>query len=157
MAQRIVLSGSATIDPPKKFHKAQKSEISSMVTKRFGKTKYLSKTIQFSADKVYLIDDIVVFINSESMSRKPGFLKDRKLGFDDTYQNDKSYSSKIEAISGKDVLIMDMILEGLKMFNFTTTNSSEDFVVTGFVQYNLGEENKARTVLEDLIKGLKFE
>nr|WP_068891082.1 hypothetical protein [Pedobacter panaciterrae] len=49
MAQRITLSGSATIDPQKKLYKVQKSEISSLATKRFGKTKFLAKSIQDNA------------------------------------------------------------------------------------------------------------
>lgn len=157
MAQRIALSKSATIDPPKKLYKLQKSEIPSLVTKRFGKTKYLAKSIQDNSEKVYLIDDIVVLINPVPITRQLGYLKALKYATDDTFQGNKNYSSKIERIGGTDVFIIDQVAEGLKLYRFFTVNSSENFVVTGLVQYKPGDEAKARTVLNDLIKGLKFE
>ncbi len=156
MAQRIALSGSASIDPQKKLYKVQKSEISSLVSKRFGKTKFLAKSILDNADRVYMVDDMVVIVNSASMPRTQGFLKGRKLMFDDVGLKLSNYSSKIETVSGKNVFVINEISEGLKICRFTTVNSSEDFVVIGFIQYNPGNEIKARSVLEDIIKGLNY-
>ncbi len=156
MAQRIALSGSASIDPPKKFRKAQQSERSSLVTKRFGKTKFLAKSIQ-DPEKVYIVDDVILYINSTDVTAKTDALKELKVAFDDTFQGVKDYSSKIEKIGAKDVFVIDQVSEGLKLYRFTTINSYKNVVVNGFIQYNPGDEAKARTILEDLIKGLKFE
>lgn len=123
MAQRITLSGSATIDPPKKLHKAEKNEILSLVSKRFGKTKVLAKRIQ-DPDKVYVFEDVVLYINSVRVTAKPNALTDLKTASDDTFQGVKNYSSKIESIDGKDVFIIDEVSEGLKLYRFTTINST---------------------------------
>ena len=156
-AQKIVLSNTVSIEPPKKLLEADKNEISALVSKRFGKTKYLAKLIQNNPKKVYTIDDMVIFVNSDVVNNYPDFLKTYKMASDDVGLKIKGYSSKIENIGGRDVFVTDEVSEGQKLYRFTTVNRNEDFVVTGFIQYLPGQESKARTVLEDLIKGLKFD
>ncbi len=79
-----------------------------------------------------------------------------KLALDDSGQHLPNYSSKIETIGDASLLILDEDFEGFKMYRFYGINSSGPGRVTGYVQYNAGDEKNARTVLENVIKGVKF-
>ncbi|MGY4383474.1 hypothetical protein ACVWYN_000493 [Pedobacter sp. UYP24] len=155
-AQRITLLDSVTLQLPKTMLKVSRENIPKLAAERFGKTKYIIRNILYNPGKVYTVDDIVVFINSAKMPKEKGKLKVLKLGFDDNNENNKNYSSKIETIDGKDVAIINEITEGLNVFRFVTVNPAEDFCIIGFVQYNPKDYSKAKVVLEDIIKGLKY-
>jgi len=156
-APRIALSKSASLQPPRKMRKAEKQELSSLANTRFSKAKSLSRLIEGLQDKVYLVDDIVVLVNSGNATKEKGLLASLQRASDASGLNSKGYASKIEKIAGKDVFVIDHETEGLKLYRFTLVNPNEDFVVTGFVEYKPGQEVKARKVLEDLVKGFKFD
>lgn len=160
IAQQIALSDKAIMEPPKKMRKLSKAEIGSVASQKFSKTRFLLDNIKNSPNQMYQIDDMVIFINTSESSQttKPihGYLKKLKLATDNVHHSDKSYSSSIETIGGKNVFIMNHIMEGINLYNFFTINKAEEFVVNGYVQYNAGDEVKARAVLEDVIKGIKF-
>jgi hypothetical protein len=159
IAQQIALSDKAVMEPPKKMRKLSKAEIESVANQRFSKTRFLIDNIKNSPNQMYQIDDMVIFINtSESSQTKPihGYLKKLKLATDNVHHSDKSYSSSLEAVGDKNVFIMNHIMEGINLYRFFTINKAEEFVVNGYVQYNAGDEVKARSVLEDVIKGIKF-
>jgi len=155
-AQRIALSKTANVDLPKKMVSAQVKDAKSLITQRFSKTKSLSNLVATNLDKTYFVDNMVVMIKSASIPSEPGFLKTYQLAADETGLTINGYSSKIEKIDGKDVFVIDHISEGIKLYRFTTINSTEDQIVTGFVQHQAGDEIKARKLLEEVIKGLKF-
>lgn len=157
MAQRIALSKSVSMSSQKKLHKADKKELSSLITNRLGKTKSLARSIGANPDNVYLIDDLVILVRSTSMPRDPGILEKLKSAIDDSARGFKDYSSKIENIDGRKVYVIDEVTEGVKVYRFRTVNRSEDIMVGGFIQYKQGDEIKARKALEDIIKGLKFD
>lgn len=152
MAQRIALSKSTTIDPPKKMRKAEKKEISTLINSKYSSAPSLKRQIEFSSDKLYMVDDIVVVVNSSEITRQTGKLKSMKTAWESISKGLLNTSSKIESIAGKDVFVIDMISEGFKLYRFTVVNKNEDFLVIGFVQFKPGDELKGRKVLEDIIK-----
>jgi len=157
MAQRIALSKSVSMSTQKKLSKPGKKELSSLISSRFAKTEFLSRSISGHPDDIYMVGDIVVLVKSEVIKKTPGILKKQALARDNAGEKLKDFSSKIENIGGRDVYIIDQVTEGLKIYRFTTVNRSEDIMVGGFVQYKPGDELIAKKVLEDIIKGLKFD
>jgi len=156
MAQRIALSKSATLEIPNQMIKVSKSNISKIASEKFGKTKFLIGTIKRYPDKVFTVGEMVIFVNSAEITQQKGILKVQKLASDDTSQHDKTYSSKIVAIDGKDVLVANRIVEGINLMTFTTFNPSENFCITGFIQYPQKDYAKAKAALENLISGIKY-
>ncbi|RYE54805.1 MAG: hypothetical protein EOP48_11520 [Sphingobacteriales bacterium] len=157
MAQRVALSKSVSISVQKKLRKADAKELSSLVKNRLGKTKSLARAITSNQNNVFLGDDLIVLIKSIPIPKNPKILTELKLALDNSAEGLKNYTSKIENIDGREVYIVDQVTEGTKVYRFKTVNHSSDILVNGFIQYNPGDELKARKVLEDIIKGLKFD
>ena len=157
MAQRVAVSKSVSLSTQKKLRKADKKEITSLVTNKLGKTEYLARAITNNPDNVFLVDDLVVLVKSIPIPKNPKILTELKLALDNSAEGLKNYSSKIENIAGREVYLVDQVTEGIKIYRFRTVNRSGDILVNGFIQYKPGDELKARKALEDIIKGLKFD
>lgn len=155
--RRIALSKSVSMATQKRLHKADKKEVSSIMTNRLGKTEGLARSIGSNPDNVYLLDDLVILVKATAIPRDQGILEKQRLARDDSARGLKDFSSKIENIGGRDVYVINQVTEGMKVYRLTTVNRSEDIIVGGFIQYNPGDELKARKALEDIIKGLKFD
>ncbi|RZK22354.1 MAG: hypothetical protein EOO43_09715 [Flavobacterium sp.] len=156
IAQRIVLSNSATIDPPKGMTKIPSKNISNTLGQKFAMTKYMSKAIKEHGDEIYTVDNMVIVVTSGRITREPGFLRRYKLALDETADFSSGYTSKIEMIAGKQVYTRQVIAESFNLYRFTAINSGEDTLVNGFIQFNESDRKRARVVLIDLIRGLKF-
>ena len=156
IAQRITLSRSTTLEMPNQMIKVSKSNVSKIASNKFGKTKYLLQTIQNHPDRIFTVGEMVILVNSVEVPQNKGVLKRLKAATDDVFHDDKSYSSNIVPIDGKDVLIINHINEGLNIIRFTTFNPSENFSVTGFIQYPLKDYDKAKATLKNIITGLIY-
>ena len=119
MAQRITLSRSTALEMPNQMMKVSKSNISKIASNKFGKTKYLLQTIQNHPDKIFTVGEMVILINSVEVPKNKGVLKRLKEATDDVFHDDKSYSSNIVPIDGKDVLVINDINEGFNIIRFT--------------------------------------
>jgi hypothetical protein len=155
MAQRI-LSKSATLEIPSQMTRVSKANLSKIASEKFGKTKFLIGTVTRYPDKVFTVGDIVVFVNSGYTPQQKGVLKVEKLASDNTSEYDKSYSSKIVTIHGKDVLVANRTIENIHLMTFTTFNPSENYCIMGFIHYLPKDSAKAKGVLENIIIGLKY-
>jgi|GEM_PF-2469050 len=155
IGQTIELQDVASVTPPsKKLIPISKDKIP-----EFAKEKFRGKMVPYdilnNSDDVYAVDDILVRVRAFKGPANPDFTKAKK-SFDILNNGVKGGASSIETIDNKVVYIMWIPDEYLGTCYFACINKHHNVTITGKLEFNAGDEAKARSVLEDIIKGLKF-
>jgi len=156
VGQQITLSANATMSAPSTMKKLSSVEDSSIAANKFSKTKYLARNFANYPNSIYRIDNVLIMIIANSAKNSANYLQLLKTALDDTGHLLPDYSSKIETIGNTSVLVLNEVFEGFKMYRFFGVNSAGDGRILGYVQYNAGDETNAKTILENVIRSVKF-
>jgi hypothetical protein len=154
MAQRIELNDAISISPAAKMKKLSKSE--ALASDTFYKKSLVRSQMYHNPDNTYRIDDITVSLNSEKGKIDSNKLTDLKASYLYLSRTNKKNWATIESVNNRNVLIKYFESDDTAFFQFFTVNSSNTVIVVGQVEFNPGEQVKARVILDDLIKNIKF-
>jgi len=149
-AQQIEFANMASIKPPDRMQKMQQKEVLNMTRQNLGKHPSLQNFLNSNSDYVYKVDDITIFIKT-SPRQPSNKLNALKL----TMQSIGPAS--IETVDGKRfVLGLDSTKKDVVLYRFFCVNSANTVQVAGVVTADLKDKEKAKAVIYELIKGIKF-
>jgi hypothetical protein len=154
IAQRIDLNDAISVSPTVKMTKLSKNEALSSNT--FYKKSLIRSQMYHNPDNTYRIDDITVSLNSEKGKIDPNKLLNAKTFYLYLSKANKKNWANIEIVNNRNVLIEYFEADDTAFFQFYTVNSSNTVIVAGQVEFNPGQQVKARGILDDLIKNVKF-
>ncbi|GAA4104945.1 hypothetical protein [Mucilaginibacter panaciglaebae] len=148
--QQIEFANMASITPPGRMQKMQHSEVLNITHQKLGKHPSLQSFINDHPDNMYKVDNILVLV--KTVPKSPSFKLEtqRKL-----FQ--RSGSTSIETLGGKKFLItFDTTLNDIAVYHFFCVNSSNTTQVGGLVTADIKDKEKAKAVIYDIVKGIKF-
>lgn len=67
------------------------------------------------------------------------------------------YKSAVETVNNNEVLTLHYYKENIGSYTFFVTNSTYDQMINGKIQFNKSDEKRARKILDNLLKSLKFQ
>ena len=162
--QTIAFNDAISINIPKNAEKLTKQQALDHASKKFKENDIVNNSItRRSTEHIYRIDDVLIslFFSDEHNGKKiinEEHLLELKKGFDGIYRlnnNDKSYSSVIKRINNNSVLITNYVVKNVEYYRFFSI-SNNSRAVTGILEFNVSDEDKAKTILDDLLKSIKI-
>ncbi|GAA4092537.1 hypothetical protein GCM10022392_13550 [Mucilaginibacter panaciglaebae] len=132
------------------MQKMQRSELLSITQQKLGKHPSLQSFFNNHPDDVYKVGNIMVLLNT--IPRRPSSkLKAEKI----TMQSIGPAS--IETVDGKRFALgLDSTKKDVILYRFFCVNSSNTVQVAGVVTADIKDKEKAKAIIYDIIKGIKF-
>ncbi|GAA4104932.1 hypothetical protein GCM10022392_33210 [Mucilaginibacter panaciglaebae] len=130
--------------------KMQQTEVLNLTRQKLGKHPSLQSFINNHSEDVYKVGDIVVLLNTIPR------LRSYKLDAQKILLRSTGPAS-IETVDGKRVLIgLDTTKTDVVVYHFYCVNSSNTTQVGGLVTADIKDKEKAKAVIYDIVKGIKF-
>jgi len=149
-AQQLEFANMASITPPDRMQKMQQKEVLNMTRQKLGKHRSLQNFLNNYSKDVYKVGDIVVLLNTIPR------LRSYKLDAQKILLRSTGPAS-IETLDGKRVLIgLDSTKTDVVVYHFYCVNSSNTTQVGGLVQADIKDKEKAKAIIYDIVKGIKF-
>jgi len=149
-AQQIEFANMAAITPPSRMQKLQQTEVKRITEQKLGKYPSLQNFLNSNSDNVYKAGDITILIKT-TPKRPSDKLKAFKLGLQSIGP------ASIETVDGKNFALgLDSTKVDVVVYRFFCVNSSNTIQVAGLVTADLKDKDKAKSIIFELIKGIKF-
>lgn len=157
LGQEIALSNTVNIKAPKGMSKLTAEHISGFTKEKFGDKKALMTMVDNNPKHAYRIDNILISFHSETGAFEESHLQKLKNGLDEMFVKNKTYSSSLETVNGNSVLkTLSSGEADIRYYNFFALNKEKTNIVSGSLQFNKSDENKAKAILDDFLNSLKF-
>lgn len=148
--QQIEFSNMASVKASSKMQKMQREDVLSTTGQRLAKQSFLRNYLNNNSNNMYSIDGIMILI--KVVPRTPSFkLQDQKL----TLQT--LGPANIETLNGNKFLLgLDTTNTDVAIYHFFCVNASNTTQVSGLITADEKDKEKAKAIVYDLIKGIKF-
>jgi hypothetical protein len=116
----------------------------------------VANNMNYFSNTTYKVDHIISTLNFEEGNVSPNHLEDLKNGY--LYINSpyKKNTANILIVNTRKVLVEYFEYKDVVCYWFFCANKSNTAVVVGRVNFDPGEQVKAKLILDDLIKNLSF-
>ncbi|HEY9534094.1 MAG TPA: hypothetical protein VIQ77_06135 [Mucilaginibacter sp.] len=152
MAQRIVLSNIASIDAPVGMRKMDKSSVLGSSKLKFQARPDLQERINRHANNIYRIDDVLIELHVFNRMPEPGRAQSLRAMYASTFG-----PTTLENLDNKQIIItLDTLDHPADVYHFFCLNNDASIQAAGFVKFEPGDKDKARSILHDILKSMKF-
>jgi hypothetical protein len=156
-AQQITLNKDVNINLPKNTQKITKEEALQHVTKTFNNDKILYNSISRRRfDNVYKINNVLISLFTDNQKVNGDHLYLTKKGFDELFKENHTYSATLKSVNDYSALIINYSLVNVYYYRLFCYNKDNSKAVTGILEYNQSDAIQAKTILDELIKGIRF-
>jgi len=159
MGQQVKLNDGVSINLPDRVEKLNKEQAISHARQKFNNNKIVLNSIdRRSFRHIYKVDDVLItlFVFDTTFKAKDGHIAELKKGLDGMSRGDKTYTSFLKTINNNSVLILNHIAIDVEYYNFYCYNANNTRVITGILEFNIADKDKATTILNDIINSIKF-
>lgn len=151
IGQRLNLSNVASIELPPKAIKLDTQKMSEYAHQKFSKRPDLQRLFDRHKNEIYKIDDILLQINAIKLQvAAPDRANQLRM------QLTHIGPTTLENIDDKQLVINFDYYEGTMCYRFFYFNKPASVQAGGILQFNPADKDKARSILYNLIKRLKF-
>lgn len=118
------------------------------------------ETVTITKGGDYECEGLFITFNYTKLDGNKDFLIDIKKSKENRRNrlklNDKYYETKLDTINKNIVLIGRNKADGFNYHDFYMVDKNFTYSVTGMLEYDDGEEVKAKTILAEILKTIKF-
>lgn len=162
--QRISLSKSIDIRSPQRIVSLSKDQFSALGSNKFSHSKSALEIIKINSENspnktLYNVDNILITLVHSDIPVKQTYLEEKKQGNDAMNNEIKDfnhYASELKTVKNNHVFIMYHDWEKVGYYYFHCWNGNYTHAVTGSLQFDIADKDKAKKVLDDLLNGVEF-
>ncbi len=155
--QSVIVDNIASVDIPTNAQKVSKTEALSHVAKKFNNNKIIVNSVSRRKDgNMYVVDGVLVTVLTDNHQTKEGHLAEIKKGLDELYKDDKTYNSTLKTINNRSILVVNYEMGGVGVYRFFSFNETNSKAITGVLEFDKTDANKATAIVNSMIKGIKY-
>jgi len=159
-AQNVVkLNEDSQIDLPIAIEPISHDQAYSHAQAKFlGSKSTLNSIAERKTTHIFRVDGILISLFTDNHATQEGHLAELKKTFDllNIRVPIAMYNSKIQTINGNSVLIVKEKPENVVNYRFFVYNASRTRAITGILEFNSDEDQKATSLLNIILNGIKF-
>lgn len=151
VGQRLNLSNVAYIELPGKMIRLDTQKVSEYSNRRFSKRPDLQRQFKRFKDETYKIENVLIQISAIKLQ-----VADLNRANQLRMQLTHIGPTTLESIDGKQLVISFDNYQGVMCYRYFYFNNSASIQAAGIVQFEPADRDKAKSILHDIIKRLKF-
>ena len=158
LSQRVVsLSNIVTVEFPRKAEKINKTQALSHASKKFKNDKMVLGSIaERNTATIYKVDDVLISLFIDNHAVKEEHLSDIKIGLDEFSKGDSTYTSSLRKVNNNSVVDINYLIGNVGYYHLFCSNVNFTKAVTGIIEFNKTEKNKATVILDHILNSITF-
>ena len=155
LGQQIVIDNLVTIKLPNKLMKTSKAAQKGKLETKFKRNHLAGDAFKFASEEnMFEIDDLAFNFQAKSKHLEDNYLAEFKRLNDSYFSRYSGYYSTIKQINNRPTIITRLLYENVITYSFITYTETTAF--SGKVVLNKVDDDKAKAILDEILKSAKF-